>query len=294
MLSCNTCEKKFTRNIDLTRHLNRKTPCYKNLNCYRCGVIFKQKIHLTDHLNRKFPCEDKRVIIDLKIKLEETKLKVEQEKTKGAQEKTKGEQEKTKGEQEKTKGENCRIKLEQERNRGKRLDIQSNRNINQTAGRDINNVFNININNIENLDQHQFTYAEAAIAHSEDILTLISNIFKHQYNSPDSDLNNNKCLRLSDNKYLVKTNGLTKKANFTEIRKHILKNYKYLIDTTVGNFIQPENTEIIKKNILPEYKIDGYEKSLNFTHNIRNNGILDKTLKEAIPESAAQVSDLLE
>ena len=42
--NCNKCTKIFSRQIDLTRHMNRKTPCYKNLACINCGKTFKTSI----------------------------------------------------------------------------------------------------------------------------------------------------------------------------------------------------------------------------------------------------------
>ena len=271
MFSCDKCKKQFKRKIDLERHLRRKTPCYNNLKCHRCGKTFDKKYNLKSHLNRKNLCKDNRELLDLEIKLAETKLKTEEIVLKQTENK---------------------LKIEQEKNTGKTIDSNIKNNITnniQIASGDINNVFSININNIENLDQHQFTYEEAVKYYSDDILTIVSNIFKHQYNSDDNGLKNNKCIKLENvkgiQKYIVKTDNCNKLATFKDIRKHILNNYKYMIDTTVGNFIQTNNRMVKKENILPMYKIEGYEKSLNFTYNIRNNGMINKTLKKAIPKN---------
>jgi len=261
MFSCNKCEKNFSRQVDLDRHLKRKTPCYKNLKCFRCSQLFTKKYNLEMHLNRKNPCKDDREILNLEIKLLEAKLKTEEAILKKRE---------------------TELKIEQEKNKGKSLESYNSKNIQITSG-DINNIFNISINNIEKLEQHQYTYNEAVKFYSEDVLTLITNVFKHQYNSPDHELKNNKCIKVENNKYVIKSQGVVKKTTFHNIREHILKNYKYMIDTTVGNFTQTDNRILKKENILPDYKIEGYEKSLNFTHNIRNNGIIDKTLKNAIP-----------
>lgn len=273
MFLCNKCEKKFNRKIDLERHLQRKTLCYKNLNCPRCNQLFTKKYNLESHLNRKNPCKDNRELVDLKIKLEEAKLKTEEMVLKQTE---------------------TQLKIEQEKNKGKIISSNIVNNI-QIASGDINNIFNININNIENLDQHQYTYNEAVKFYSDDILTLISNVFKHQYNSQSCELENNKCIKIDQKskglkKYIIKSEGKIKKAAFKDIRENVLKNYKYMIDTTVGNFIQTENRISKKKDVLPEYKIEGYEKSLNFTHNIRNNGMIDKTLKNAIPNHSNKLT----
>lgn len=276
MFSCDKCKKQFKRNIDLVRHQKRKTPCYINLKCHRCGKTFDKKYNLESHLNRKKSCKDIRELLDLQIKLAETKLKTEEIVLKQTENK---------------------LKIEQEKNTNKIIEYNTTNNIInnitsniQIASGNINNVFNININNIENLDQHQFTYEEAVKYYSDDIITLISNIFKHQYNSDDIDLKNNKCIKLEETakglkKYIVKTNNCNILATFKDIREHILNNYKYMIDTTVGNFIQTNNRIVKKENILPKYKIKGYEKSLDFTYNIRNNGMINKTLKKVIPKN---------
>lgn len=73
---CYKCNKQFSREIDLLRHKLRKTTCYKDLSCLRCGIIFTKIGDLKRHLNRKNPCEDKRLVLDLQIKLKELDIKL--------------------------------------------------------------------------------------------------------------------------------------------------------------------------------------------------------------------------
>jgi hypothetical protein len=231
----------------------------------RCGNIFNRITILNTHINRKFPCGDRRELLQLELKIEE----------------------------EKTIRTNAVIKLEEEKNKGKILEMKQQ---NIVAGRDVNNgtienqienqfVFNININNIENLDSHQLLFVEALKAHSKNITQIIQNIYEHQYNSLEEELQNNKCIKVaSDNEYFVKTGGITKKVKFSDIRDQVLKNYDYAIDTTVSSFVEPVDATIYKENTMPLDKLKDFEKSLSYVNNIRNNGIIDKLLKRAVIE----------
>ena len=73
--NCDKCDKKFTREIDLSRHNNRKIPCDRVLVCDKCGKEFNQLSHLTKHINKKISCCDKKeeLLIILAIEKEKTK-----------------------------------------------------------------------------------------------------------------------------------------------------------------------------------------------------------------------------
>ena len=62
---CNLCNKIFSRQIDLDRHMKRKIPCNRKLICPRCFKVFGHKTQYNTHINRKILCEDKRSEKDL-------------------------------------------------------------------------------------------------------------------------------------------------------------------------------------------------------------------------------------
>jgi hypothetical protein len=58
MYKCNKCIKEFKTKQYLTRHLNRKISCIKEIiKCDNCLKIFKTVQHLTQHKNRKNKCK---------------------------------------------------------------------------------------------------------------------------------------------------------------------------------------------------------------------------------------------
>ena len=57
---CEKCDKKFERQLYLTRHNERKIPCNRDLTCERCFKEFTQLGHLKNHMSRKFLCDNKK------------------------------------------------------------------------------------------------------------------------------------------------------------------------------------------------------------------------------------------
>lgn len=58
MFKCNKCNKEFKRKDHYNNHMNRKTPCVKEvIKCENCLKIFNKTYDLTNHLNRKFKCK---------------------------------------------------------------------------------------------------------------------------------------------------------------------------------------------------------------------------------------------
>jgi hypothetical protein len=248
---CDKCEKIFERRLYLERHMNRKISCCRDLSCHRCGKDFTKKYDLNNHLNRRYPCENKKEILELT-------LEIEKEKTKQVQ-----------------------MKI-----RGKELDIkQVMISHNQIAGRDINNniTFNVNIANIESLNPHGMTIEEARKNFSYDMINLVTNIFKHQYNPTDTELKNNKCIKNSTpSKYAVKTEDQSKEVKFIDIRNIILNNFRQLIENTEDRFHTTDYKLEKRIECLTEEIMDIYKNSIDFTHNIRNNGLVNKALTKAV------------
>lgn len=257
VFNCEKCDSVFQRQVDLNRHKNRKNPCYTKLTCDRCMKSFNKLSNYKRHISRKILCENK--VDDVKVMLE-----LERERNKRIQTELLIEKEKTKREEIKSN--------------------QSNVIYNQNATGNINNIsFNVNISNIESLQNHNMTFDEVKNNHSTDVLKLVTNIFKHQYNSSADDLKNNKCIKsINNSKYIVKTNNADKEVNFMDIREIILNNFKKLIENTEDRFYPTESRIEKSADFLAEEIINMYRNSVNFTHNLRNNGLVNKALNRAV------------
>ena len=186
-------------------------------------------------------------------------------------------------EREKGKSKHNELLIEKEKTKHAQLKIYQT-NSTQTAARDINNIsFNINIANIESLNQHNMTIEEARENFSPDMISLVTNVLKHQYNSRDDELKNNKCIKpINNSKYVVKTDNHHKEVKFSDIREIVLKNFKKIIENTEDRFYPTETRIEQKVACLTEEIIDIYKNSIHFTHNIRNNGLVNKALTKAV------------
>lgn len=71
---CIKCNKRFSSNYILNKHINRKYPCDTNLSCLKCCKVFKVQYDLDRHLNRKYSCvplvDNKRLELTLQIEKE--------------------------------------------------------------------------------------------------------------------------------------------------------------------------------------------------------------------------------
>lgn len=273
---CDKCNSSFKRQIDLNRHMNRKNPCYNILKCERCSKSFDKLYNYKRHINRKVLCDE----IKYEIKYE-TKYETKQDKLENKIQDIKIMLE---IEKERVKIKHNELLIEKEKTKQEKLKKVNSIVYNQKASRDINNItFNVNIANIESLQNHNMTIDEVRNNHSTDILKLVTNIFKHQYNSSDDDLKNNKCIKVINNsKYIVKTNDMAKEVNFMDIREIILNNFKKLVENTEDRFY-PTKSRIEKSaDFIAEEIINMYRNSVNFTHNLRNNGLVNKALNNAV------------
>ena len=234
--------------------------------CKKCDKIFLRNIDMDRHISRKISCDrylsckrcDKKFgkLGDLKrhnarktpcdnnINILKLRLKIEQEKTKQA---------------------NARVNV---------TNIENQYN---------NFTFNINIANLTNLNPHNLTINEARdIGNIGSIPDIITALLKHQYNSEEDDLQNNKCIKCIQNKYHVKLNDTTETVKFDDIRSFLLKNIKQLIDSVIGDFYPTERRIEEVCNCLTNEIIKLYETTSKFSHNTRNNGIIKKSLHNAL------------
>jgi len=69
---CNKCNRTFSSDYNLQKHINEKVSCDVVLRCEKCNKIFREERQLKNHFNRKNPCiktnsiEDKLLIIKAK------------------------------------------------------------------------------------------------------------------------------------------------------------------------------------------------------------------------------------
>jgi hypothetical protein len=245
---CCICEKVFNREGHLKRHMNRKTPCYKNLICIRCGKKFTQVSDLNRHINKKFPCDDKRTLLELTVKLEEVKLKQKE----------------------------ADIKIEQEKTK------QATLTYSQTAGRDIingDNITNFNIN------IYPMNWSQAYDNNIEgDLLQTLLKYFVHQYNNPDFP--EDQCLSLHKGKVYANQDG--KLVNFNKLRPQLIKKIKDQVNQVLDNFEPLSNEYRNqhgcnqKPQLLNNKKIQVAKKLHPFVSSVRNTGVVKKQLKYAV------------
>lgn len=266
-VNCIKCNRIFTRQTHLTRHLNRKIPCDRKLECNRCRKEFTQLSNLNSHINRKNPCTIKEKncvdkVLELELAREITKQKNKDIEL--AKEITKQKNKEFKQEKEKTK--QARL------NKGKTI-------IN------IQNIFGDQYNYIHNIDEIELVkppsiwYAEQLIK-TDNTLETLKCLIKYQFDNDDYP--KNKCLKNHEGEIYSKMNN---KAVLFNKYKHFLidtiqKCCKY-IDSDYGPFSEEEiydkgltqRMEYIQKN-----EINTIKNVDKFICNTRNNKILKNTV----------------
>ena len=253
-LTCDKCDKLFTRLIDLTRHKARKNPCYKHLKCLMCEKKFTQIGHLNSHINRKYPCEDKRYLLDIELKIKKEELAIEKEKSR----------KEIIIEKEKTKQATL--------NKGKTVTIQ--------------NIFGDQITYINNVDELELIkppsqwYAEKLIK-TGDVSETLSRMIKYQINNDDYP--KNKVFKKHEGEVYAKLNDEVvafNKSRFALIEL-IQKSCKG-IDDTFGPLTEDEmyleglsqrNDHIHEEGINTIKKVDKY------VGNTRNNKHIEHAVK---------------
>jgi uncharacterized C2H2 Zn-finger protein len=255
IFTCIKCEKVFARELFLIRHTNRKTPCYKNLSCDRCGKIFKLLGGLNRHLNRKVQCSDKRVFLELK-------LKIEVEKTKNKQTDLKIEKEKTK---------------------------QAHLNVGKVINYNIQNIFGDQINYINNIDELDIIKpscqwdAEKLIEYNNVDATLC-NLIKYVFNNDEHP--KNKCLKKYDGEIYSKLNDVVvefKNAKMTFNSK--IKTLVNCINYEYGSF---SDDEMYKHSVsqrishISDDNINIIKKVDRYVNNTRNNSNVENVIKSIL------------
>ena len=260
---CGKCANIFEREAHLHRHMNRKTPCYKDLSCQRCGKEFNLFGDLKRHLNRKMPCDDNRYLKELDLKIKDKELKIEETKLK-------------------------------QREVDLKIVKASHTHI---AGRDINNIEN----NIENQHNHitinnyhhEYNKPRQSIEDmvvSNDLIQTIQNFFKNQYNNPE--YKENQCIKIKDNRIfaLLKTDNGFKELGYAEIKPHIKQHIKSQVDDILQEHTELSEDIMISFNIPQKdfidcEKIQTVKKIPSYVNNERNNGIVKSQLKLALHEN---------
>jgi hypothetical protein len=264
VVNCNKCDRIFTSNVYLNRHINRKIPCDRKLEYDRCGKDFTQLSNFNSHINRKNPCSIKEnLVINKSLELELSKeiTKQKQKYIEFAKEITKQEQEKTK-----------QAKL----NKGKT--VINNNNIQNIFGDRHTHIHNID--EIELVKTPSIWYAEQLIKINNTLETLKC-LIKYQFNNDDYP--KNKCLKNHDGEIYSKLDN--KAILFNKYKYSLIKTIqnccKY-IDYDYGSFSEEEiyaeglsqRNEYIQKN-----EIDTIKNVDKFVGNNRNNKILDNVVK---------------
>jgi hypothetical protein len=262
---CGKCHKLFPRKIDINRHMLRKTPCVKNLNCTRCFKIFTKVYDLNNHLNRKFPCENVKEEMELKIKYEnirtnnlDKELKIEHEKT----------------QQEK-------IKLEE-----RKLDNKTAKSsITNIAGDQIN--INIEINNhfkdklnIDEISCLHLIPEEINSTYALSQTHFLGNLLKLMYNNSDKDMLKYQSIVLHGKDFYTKLNDKAEKITYDRLKPHILANIDDTCNYTARR-INPKKTHP-PDAVVSDTTLEFYDTTPNFVSNVRNSGIVKKSIVESV------------
>jgi uncharacterized C2H2 Zn-finger protein len=249
--TCVKCEKEFTRELSYTRHINRKTTCYKNLACVRCNKIFKTSGNLKRHYNRKNPCEDKRSVLDIKLKIA---------------------QEYTTQENAKITQEN--VKLSQEKERTK----QAHLNVGKVINYNIQNIFGDQINYINNIGDIDVVtpsckWDAQQLIETNNVEATLGNFIKHIFYNDDYP--KNKCLKHHEGEVYSKHNDRVvefKNAKLAFINK--IKGMVMGIDQEYGQLSEDEIYQFglsQRMDYIPDYEINTIKKTELFVANNRNN-----------------------
>ena len=258
---CIKCEKKFLREIDLTRHNARKTPCYKNLKCERCFKEFSLIGDLTRHKNRRFLCDNNKeeLLLQLEIKKEETKIKNKELEIE-------------------------EVKLKQEEEKTKQAKLEKGTITNNNC--DVQNIFGDQNNNIINIDQVAMIktlcqWEAHQLIESGNVEETLGRMVEFQFNNDNHP--NNKCLKVHEGELYSKLNDAVvnfKKAKFAF--NNIIKLFCNHIEYDYGKFPDDE-MEKYGSNQRAEHLSDDESSTIKrvdqFLGNNRNNGYVKNVVK---------------
>ena len=247
--TCYKCDKIFKRQLYLTRHENRKIPCDIDLSCARCGKEFNQPYILKKHLNNKKKCEDKRICLELELKIAETNLKIAETKVKGEE-----------------------VKLKQ-------VLAEKPSNTFNIEG-DMYNITNIiNVNSGIN-----YTLGEVnKMIVIDDTNASFVNFIKMHFNN--DEFPNNKCIKIVGHKIFINEND--KLVQFDTARNSFNSKVSTQLGCITNDFTKYSDEEIDqfgfqqKKDYLGGEKVSTLEKIDPYIKNTRNKGEVKKAIMSA-------------
>lgn len=243
--TCNKCTRIFKRQVYLNQHNNRKIPCDREISCVRCGKEFKQMGNLKKHLNKKNKCEDKRICLELELKIAETNLK----------------------------GKETDLKIEKVKLKQVLAEKPSNTfNINN-----ITNIINVN-------SGINYTLGEVnKMIVIDDTNASFVNFIKMHFNN--DEFPNNKCIKIVGNKIFINENDKlvqfdTARNSFnTKVSTQlgcITNDFTKYSDEEIDQFGFQQ-----KKEYLGDKKVSTLEKIDPYMKNTRNKGEVKKAIMSA-------------
>ena len=254
---CEKCDKKFERQLYLTRHNERKIPCNRDLTCERCFKEFTQLGHLKNHMSRKFLCDNKKEELLLQLKIKDKELQIEQERTKQSVEKTK------------------QVKLEHKSSIT--VGNNSSANLLNIFGDNITNIYNINeVESISPNTQHE---AENLIK-TNNLDETLKQLVNLHFNNDDHP--KNKCIAIKDGKIYSLIND--KVVEFKQARPEFNKIIKKTCESVEYDYGKFSEDEMYKygtnqrEEHLSEDDLNTLKKISQYVGNHRNDGYVDNVI----------------
>lgn len=195
-LICVKCNNTFSSTYNLTKHLNRLTPCNEIMQCVRCEKLFKEKYQLINHKNRKFPCKISNSVLQSQEREKDRQLQLLLSREKNAieQEKIIIEQEKTAARVMEITARTANLQIQKEmlqiQYEGKLALVQTSEQL--KLARKEKTATIINNNNITNITNNFITHVENTYFPVSDVcFTQISEhrkmIFNNMCHDPETD-----------------------------------------------------------------------------------------------------------
>jgi hypothetical protein len=245
---CEKCDKKFERQVDLTRHNERKIPCIRDLTCERCFKEFTQLGHLKNHMSRKFLCDNKKEELLLQLEIKKEDYKIKDKELQIAQEKTK------------------QIKME---------------NKNVITGNIINIITNniINMSDIKSIKPNSH-YDAMKLINKDNIQETLKQLVNLHFNNIEYP--NNKCITIKDGKIYSKQNDQV--VEFKHVRPDFNKIIKDTCESVEFDYGKYSEDEMYKYGTnqrdehLSNEESNTLKRTSQYVGNHRNNTHVDNVL----------------
>jgi uncharacterized C2H2 Zn-finger protein len=263
---CTKCPKVFERELYLTRHLNRKIPCNRQLKCVRCNKDFKQLCNYKKHMSKKTPCEDTRASFEMQLQLEQAKIKQKE----------------------------LDLKLEEEKTKQLKITAKSSKRSNTTINITQNNIAQLNIK-LENHFHDKINIGEGrALTFTDEELqeTITKNtrkfleyVFTTAYNNSDSNMTKYKCIIEHNKQLYAKIAGKVKAVAFSEIQNAILKDLGYICENARIKSDPLYKCKIMNNPVavpLKKKQLTAYKEAPTFCKKSRNRNIFKNGLEAAV------------